>query len=451
MTPATSDHLLDRIVGQGLRAARLQAAPAQYVLAHATHVRLVARRLMANALAAGDSPLLRVLAPSARGHCTSLATGIRTSSPEQAAAANAAAITITQCDEGLRESRGHPGLHSFAAALAVVEDQDGTIADLLLAMTAGWEIGARLGLVLGPTRQGVHPHGGWGAGAAAAAAAVALGLDDEKVGCAVANALTVGLAGPDSSTYAGDQSHYMLPALGTANGVTAARLAASGLCSPASSLNHFARVAHRHLVASNSPNPTSDRSLMTLAYFKPVGICAHALTSWETASQLGRSVASGDVASVTVRTYAAAARLASRAPTTRLGRQFSIPWAVASGLAGTEPELPSGGVVQSVAAVTSIEHDPALDLCYPATRPAYVTLFLRSGRRLEGFAELHRGDRERPLSEAEQVGVDARLLDMADDPGRAQATFEALAAEGTTRLREITRLATNTKYVTTAF
>jgi 2-methylcitrate dehydratase PrpD len=432
----TSDVLLERIVRQGLRAANSQEVSADPTHSGVSQIRRIVGRLMANALAAGDLPILRALAPSAKGRCTALALGSQTSSPEQAAAANAAAIAVTQCDEGLRESRGHPGLHAFAAAFAMVEEVDGTVGALMKATAAGWEIGARLGLALGPTKDGVHPHGGWGVGAAAAAAAVAMGFDETQTVQAVANSLTVGLTGPDSSTYAGEDSHLLLPALGTANGVTAARLTAVGLRPPTSTLVHFGRIAHRDFQLGNRAEVDCDEVLLLLAYFKPVGLCAHALTSWETATQLASKVLPGDIERITVRTYAAASRLMARFPTTRLGRQFSIPWAVASGLARRAPDGPSDPMVAALAAVTFVECDPILNASYPASRPAYVTVHLSDGTSIDGFSELHRGDRERPLSDSEHAVINNALLSTAQDPERARRTFGALMLEDSILLRD---------------
>ncbi|WP_194823790.1 MmgE/PrpD family protein, partial [Micromonospora sp. S-DT3-3-22] len=112
-------------------------------------VRQVAARLTANAVAArGHLPAGLDTAGDPDGRCSLLAAPGGTDQPARAAAVTAAAITVSQCDEGLRESRGHPGLHAYAAALAAAEVDDRSLRVFLRALAVGWEVGARLGLLL---------------------------------------------------------------------------------------------------------------------------------------------------------------------------------------------------------------------------------------------------------------------------------------------------------------
>ncbi len=429
------DAALARMVTGGLRAAAIEDASGT---PGGDQVRLVAMRLFANAVAAGDNSLLRCLAPSAPVGSTCLATG-SLASVEQAASANAAAVTMTQCDEGLREARGHPGLHAFSAAMAMVEMVDGTVGDMLCALAAGWEVGARLGLALGPVREGIHPHGGWGAAASAASAAVALGLDDTGVVEAVANALVLGLVGPDSSVYAGDDSHFLLPAIGTATGVTAARATAAGVTAPTGALAHFSAVAHQHEAQPTAIDPFSDESMLRLAYLKPSGICAHALVAWELSKQVGLLVDVDDVSGVLVETYAGAARLSGRSPATRLARQFNLSWAVASGLLGQHPDGAHSDVVRDLAALVNVQHDRALDQGYPAGRPTHLTVQMRDGRRVRASGQFHLGDRERPLCHFDAAAIDSRLLRSAHHATKARAAYEGLGGDPGQALRSVTR------------
>lgn len=390
-------------------------------------IRYIVQRLFANAIAGSNSEFTQAfISGNSVGGSTVLGMRSKAGSPAQAAGANAAAIVVSQCDEGLREARGHPGLHAFSAALAVVESMDGTVNDLFEATAVGWEIGARIGLHLGPTVSGVHPHGGWGVAAAAAAAAAAMGAEESIITRAVANALTLGLVGPDGSTFAGQSSHYLLPAIGTSNGVIAAELTLAGVQPPNDSLAHFAAVAHSH-PSGDSPLSNEAGSLMDFAYFKPVGLCAHALTSWEAALNLAPLVKLDDVSTVTVRTYFAASRLLNQVPTNLLARQFSIPWAVASGLATEHPLNAGNEYVARLAKVVRVDHDPALDALYPASRPAFVSVNLKNGKSIDGFAEFHRGDRERPLDEESHGNVNMQLLGLAVDQTNARKAYAVLA------------------------
>lgn len=431
----TSATVASRTAEMLVRSGTLAAAGQRRDSDHAPTFRII-RRLMANALAVGHSDLLLAIAPPTPSGATVFATGTM-APPAQAAAANAAAITMTQCDEGLREARGHPGLHAFPAAAAIVEERNGSLADVVHATAVGWEIGARLGLSLGAPRDGIHPHGGWGAAAAAAAAATAMALDEEAVTAAVMIALTVALTGPDSSTYTGQRSHYALPAFGTGNGVTAARLAAMGIEPPESALTHFETIAYGgHVTRVDLGDNLTER-----AYFKPIGVCAHALTAWEAARDLAATVDAATIAAVEVRTYAAAARLNVRQPSSPLARQFSIPWAVAHGLCGTDVTEDGSDRVRHLADAVSVVHNPALDERYPDARPVQVVVTTHQGSRHVATAEFHAGDRERPFTAEQHEQINRALLARTGAAPQAAKVYDRLQLPVESAWRSIVRLA----------
>ncbi|WP_433232988.1 MmgE/PrpD family protein [Micromonospora sp. CA-248260] len=342
---------------------------------------------------------------------------------------------------------GHPGLHAYAAALAATEADGRSLRVFLRALAVGWEVGARLGLLLGAPRPGVHPHGGWGTGAAAAAAGIVTGQDTAGVTDTVNLALTVALAGPEADTRRGHAAHYLLPALGTANGLTVARLADAGFPATGPALPHLARTVHHGGTDRPVDGALGSRPLLPDAYFKPVGVCAHTLTGWTVARAMARDLTADEVATVTVDTYAGAALLAERRPVGRLARQFSIPWVVACGLVGTDPGAPDGPAddrrarAARLAERVTVRHDPGLDQGYPAGRPAVVEVTTRSGARLTGRARFHHGDREDPMTADELAAVDAALLRTPGVPAGAAELLHGLTrAPGATRLRDLTAL-----------
>ncbi|MEU7956960.1 MmgE/PrpD family protein [Micromonospora humida] len=411
-------------------------------------VRQVAARLTANAVAAyGHLPAGLDTAGDPDGPCSLLAAPGGTDEPARAAAVTAAAITVSQCDEGLRESRGHPGLHAYAAALAAAEVDDRSLRVFLRALAVGWEVGARLGLLLGAPRPGVHPHGGWGVGAAAAAAGTVAGQDAAGLAATVNLALTVALAGPEADTRRGHAAHYLLPALGTANGLTVARLADAGFPATGPVLPHLGRTVHQGGTDRPVDAALLSRPLLPDVYFKPVGVCAHTLTAWTVARAMARDLPADEVAAVTVHTYAGAALLAERRPAGRLARQFSIPWVVACGLLGTDPGAPDGTAddwqtrAARLAERVTVRHDPGLDQGYPAGRPAVVEVTTHGGARLGGRARFHHGDREDPMTADDLAAVDAALLRTPGVPAGAAELLHGLArAPGATRLRDLTAL-----------
>ncbi|MBI4540826.1 MAG: MmgE/PrpD family protein [Gemmatimonadetes bacterium] len=114
-----------------------------------------------------------------RPQASVLGTGHRTSA-SLAALANGTAGHAFELDDVHRGAILHPGSLCFPAALAVAEARGGTPGrELLTAVVAGYEVGARVGMAAtqGLFFRGFHPQGTTGVFAAAASAARALGLD----------------------------------------------------------------------------------------------------------------------------------------------------------------------------------------------------------------------------------------------------------------------------------
>ncbi|GAA2003420.1 MmgE/PrpD family protein [Nakamurella flavida] len=394
--------------------------------------RLLARSV-AGAIAGGADPAVSALTTIAgAGDHPLLTGGAPVATPAAAAGIHAAAVTVGQCDDGLREAAGHPGLHAFGAAWSVGLTVDAALGDVLAAFATGWEAGARLGLLLGRPRTGIHPHGGWGTAAAAVATATILGGDLQAQEAAARAALSVALTGPDSTLVAGASTHYLLPALGTANGVTVGLLGLDLADTPVDAVSHFASVAHPRAAAAGGP----DTPLLLQAYLKPLGLCAHTLTAWQVADDLRREGGADRVVGTHVRTYRAAAALAGSHGRTVLARRFSVPWAVAYGLSGRRPG-PDDGDLAALAASVLIDHAPELDDGYPRGRPTRVDFHFDDGRTVARQAVVHLGDRERPLSDRAEIDVCAALL---ADGGRADLRAwldELRRAPGDTPIRTL--------------
>jgi aconitate decarboxylase len=105
-------------------------------------------------------------------------------SAPNAALANGTMIHGFELDDLHRPSILHPGSVTLPSALAVGEIVETcTGKDFLTAMVAGYEVGSRIGMVLGAShlQRGYHPTGTHGTFAAAAAAGKVLGLNEEKM------------------------------------------------------------------------------------------------------------------------------------------------------------------------------------------------------------------------------------------------------------------------------
>jgi aconitate decarboxylase len=124
---------------------------------------------------------------SAGGKATLFAAPTRVA-PADAAMVNGTAVHGYEIDDVHVASSLHPAAAILPAALALTEVRDGDGARLLLALTAGYEIGIRTGICAGVkhSTSGYHVTGTAGAVGAAVAGAKALGLEPERTLHAIA-------------------------------------------------------------------------------------------------------------------------------------------------------------------------------------------------------------------------------------------------------------------------
>ena len=164
---------------------------------------------------------------------------LRGSAPAPTAAlANGMTAHALELDDVTNVSSLHPGVVVWPAAMAVVERAGGTMANLLAAGVAGYEVTMRVGDALNAPAtyaRGFHPTGIAGAVGAAVAAAHAMGLDADEI----LNAL--GLAGgmaAGSMAYVqnGSDGKRLNAGWAAHAGVVAADLAAVGTPGPPDAL-----------------------------------------------------------------------------------------------------------------------------------------------------------------------------------------------------------------------
>lgn len=175
-----------------------------------------------------------------------------------AALANGMAAHADETDDSHLAGRFHPGCAIVPAALAMAERQGRGGAELLRAVVAGYDIGARFTMALGFSgpRSGTHSTHSLGANFGATAAAGALaGLTAEQCGWAISYAVQQASGVP---VWHRDPDHvekaFDFGGMGARNGVTAALMAAAGCSGVADPLTG----AHGFLAAfAEEPDPAA--------------------------------------------------------------------------------------------------------------------------------------------------------------------------------------------------
>lgn len=171
---------------------------------------------------------------STRGSATVLPTAEKVS-PQAAVLVNAAYSMAHDFDDYL--FLGHTGHSAVLAALAVGEEVDATLEEMMVAQVAANEIAGRLGAFVA-----IGPHNGqlWAHIHVAAAAVIAARLHRLSAGQA-ADALAIGLYQPPYSLFPGffgSDAKVLTAAQPAASGLYAARLAAGGMRGAADLLEH---------------------------------------------------------------------------------------------------------------------------------------------------------------------------------------------------------------------
>jgi 2-methylcitrate dehydratase PrpD len=401
-------------------------------------VRAVKRLLLDHlGCAAGGSrtPLARAAAAVAAADGGGAATVIGTrerAAPGPAAFANAMAANALDYDD--TGATGHPGATLIPAALALAEAEGRSGAELLGAIVAGYEVGARILAGVQPSwerRVEVYGSGTVQTFGAVAAAARLLRLDAETTLSAF------GLAGafaplPHEAKFGWDEErlswikdNVAWPAEGA---VRAARLAARGFPATRTILDGE-RGLWRMMGSDRCDAGRMVRGLGTEwdvlgLSLKPYPCCRWIHSTLDAVGELvaRHGVGPGEVRRVTVRSIEAFARwFHGRRPATMVDAQFSVPHAVAMVLldrprAGWwEPANRTDPAVLHLMDRVELETDPAAQATWVTVRhsariPATVVIGTPGGR-VTAARSHARGGADEPLTDAE---VERKLRELVE-------------------------------------
>lgn len=353
----------------------------------------------------------------------------RASSPF-AALANGMNCHALEVDDGHRYAIGlHNAATTIPAALAVAEEENASIEQLLAALVLGYEVAGRIGTAMNPAHRhaGFHSTGTIGVFGATAAAAHLRGLNAEKF------ARALGIAGSASAGIFeflsdGSTSKHFHGGHAAMAGIVAADLAAEGLTGPISIFEGQEGIFKAYSPHVNQEGITKglgERYEVMNVFFKIHATCAHVFPPIDAILELrGRIGTPLDFERMVVHTYHSAAILNKQRPPSRAGAKFSIPYCAAiawvHGRATDElfdEEYLADPAILALAERVEVVEDPALEADFPNTRAARVEVAVRGGSRRETYVPLPKGMPEYPASEDELVakfrGLVAPILGVA--------------------------------------
>lgn len=342
---------------------------------------------------------------------------------------NGALGNIMEMDDVHRTSILHPGPIVIPAALAVAEQTNASIDQLLDAIIKGYEATIRLGQSVGLSHyRYYHNTSTCGVLGAAVASAHLLKLDQQQTLSAMGNALsrTGGLWQMRHEDVHTKQWHN---AEASRIGVMAAQMAGIGLRGPKSIID-----GEQGFLAATSTDANTDylsnknaQWLIHDCSFKPWPACRHVHPAMDALQQIlqTNTVKSADIASINVSTYSDAIKFCDREKTTTdVQAKFSIQHALAAWICLGEPKLEhyqehyychDKGIDNDLLALRNkikVVEDQSISDNYPQQFGAQISITLTSGQTFSATTTDTLGDPNKPMS-IEDIGQKAEYLMLA--------------------------------------
>ncbi|MGO4909992.1 MmgE/PrpD family protein [Pseudorhodobacter sp. W20_MBD10_FR17] len=332
----------------------------------------------------------------------------RVVSPGGAAMFGAYTIDAVDAHDGYSAVKGHAGSGIFPAVMAAADylRAQGKPIDgktFMTALVLGYEVAYRSGLCMHATVADYHTSGAWTAVGAAAAVARMLGLDAEGIRHAA------GIA-----EYQGPRSQMMrcidFPSnlrdgvgWGSPTGIMSALMAETGFTGAP------AITAEGADAAPFWESLGTDWEVMG-THYKPYPVCRWAHSSIDSAQDLMQKHAldANNIATVEIRTFHYATRLAGHAPNSLDEFCYSIAFPVAVmimrgqiGVAELDDATLEDPAIKDLASRVELIDDPHYTKISTRQRWAEVTIVMKDGTRHQGAPRTPRGDPEMPLSDVE--------------------------------------------------
>jgi len=333
-----------------------------------------------------------------------------------AAAANGAAATWCELDEGYRLAPAHAGAYILPALLAEAEATGAETLQVLRALALAYEIVGRCAQAFPFPAMTVHPHAAFGTLGAAAGVGLLRGYDAGALLATVSAAASMVFAGPYNHAIDGALVRNLWTGISAWSGLRAADLAPLGLGGIAASVyDVFVGCFGTQAEPARLTEQLGERWAIASGYHKLFACCQYAHSAVEASLALRQKLLSSgrspdDIAEITVETHPRGMTLTETEPPTVLSAKFSMPHAMAAVAARG-----SGG--QTSFARDTLD-DPAISRLrevvrlapyapiepWPKDRPGRVTWQLSNGERWTEAVENARGGADQPFSTDELLG-----------------------------------------------
>lgn len=333
-----------------------------------------------------------------------------------AAAANGAAATWCELDEGYRVAPAHAGAYILPALLAEAEATGRDTHEVLRALALGYEIVGRCARAFRFDTLTVHPHAAFGTLGAAAGIGLVRGYDAEALLATVSAAATMVFAGPYRHAIEGALVRNLWTGVSAWAGMRAADLAPLGLGGIAEGTHDvFAGCFGSDADPPALTSGLGARWAIADGYHKLFACCQYAHSAVEASLKLGdRLAAAGrspdDIVEIVAETHPLGLTLTEREPPTVLSAKFSMPHALAAVAVRRTGGQPAFGRdtlgdpdIARLRRAVQLRPYGAIGP-WPKDRPARVTWRLKDGASWSETVESARGGADQPFSTDEIAG-----------------------------------------------
>ena len=352
---------------------------------------------------------------------------------DRAAPANAAISHLEEVDDGHRMAMMHPAVTTFPVTIALAERMNLPAERIRAAIVAGYEVGLRVGALLGKKHYGVcHTTATAGTFGATAAAAVALGLSAKQTSWAFGHAGTQAAGLWQFLDDGAEAAKALHPAMAARNALMAVRIAEVGI--PGAT-----RVLEGRRGMNAAWGLDGDPAILTDGLGRTFQIETTTIKGWPTCGQMHSSLDAmrtvlatarprvDDIERIVVTGPHAQIAIAGVAePRTFEEAKFSTALCMAFlvlegdlNFANFGPRALGDPAVRELAKRIEVHEDEAFTARFPAERPARVDVILHDGRTLTQSRSFRRGDPEDPWSWDDLVARFATIADGLSDAGHA--------------------------------
>ncbi len=350
----------------------------------------------------------RHLENAATGNAWVIGTGLR-SNPLDAALLNGTAGTWLELDEGNLFAKGHPGIQVVPAALAVAQELGVSGADILLAITLGYEVSARISRAAN-VRLAVHPHGTYGVIGAAIAVAKLKRLGVAQLEELLNVAATMGMASSRNTLLEGSTVRNIFTGHSGYMGQIAVRLVESGFTGEPDGIGfvYGGGVYSEHFDPGAMIRDIGKEWLITQSYFKLycTGRYTHsaidALLDAQAKAPGGR-IDPSQIERIDVDAYGLCAYLGGKNITTSFGARFSVPFALATilhhghgGLSAFDDAAVANPLVQNLVSRVAVTSNQQYTDAFPEKQLVDLNITLKDGTVITGHCDITKGEPANP-------------------------------------------------------